>query len=174
MNSTIRALRKQKGMTQADLAEAAGLSIRTIQRLESGETEVKGHSLNSLRKVFGEEFGKPTSIPDQIRVMNLLALTFMPLPFLNLILLYRYWSKHRFLSEMDVEGRQILNFQIEWYLGISLLAIILVMIQPFLNFNGIFWGCIGFALLNLWAILRAARRLNQNQKPLYPKLLSLF
>lgn len=174
MNSDIRVLRQQKGWTQADLAEASGLSIRTIQRLESGESIAKGHSLKCLRSVFGEDFAKSTFIPDQIRTMNLLALSFMSLPFLSLILLYRYWLKHRSMTEVDAIGRQILNFQIEWYLGISLLALLLVFLQPFLSFNGIFWGCISFAFLNLIAILRAAARVNRNQTPLYPTLLNLL
>ena len=174
MNSTIRALRRQKGWTQADLAEAAGLSIRTIQRLESGETEAKGHSLKCLRSVFGEDFAKATTIPDQIRVMNLLALSFMSLPFLSLILLYRFWLRHRSKAEVDAIGRQILNFQIEWYLGISILALLLVFLQPFLKFNGIFWGCISFASLNLLAILRASLRVNRSQTPLYPSLFNLL
>ena len=34
----IKELRKQKGMSQEFLAEESGLSLRTIQRIENGET----------------------------------------------------------------------------------------------------------------------------------------
>ena len=40
-------LRKQKGLTQEKLAELAGLNVRTIQRLESGEDA----SLETLRSI---------------------------------------------------------------------------------------------------------------------------
>ena len=42
--------REQKGFTQKTLAEATGLSLRTIQRLEAGNSEPKGHTLTVLAK----------------------------------------------------------------------------------------------------------------------------
>ena len=38
----IKELRKQKGMSQEFLSEESGLSLRTIQRIENGESSPRG------------------------------------------------------------------------------------------------------------------------------------
>ncbi len=40
--------RQQKGYTQEELATLAGLSIRTIQRIESGENVPRGFTLKAI------------------------------------------------------------------------------------------------------------------------------
>ena len=44
----IKELRKRKGMSQEFLADESGLSLRTIQRIENGETNPTGESLKRL------------------------------------------------------------------------------------------------------------------------------
>jgi len=44
----IKNLRKKKGLTQFDLSEKSGLSLRTIQRIENNENKP---SIYSLRKI---------------------------------------------------------------------------------------------------------------------------
>ena len=41
-------LRKQKGLTQEALSEQAGINLRTLQRIETGETEPRGSTLHLL------------------------------------------------------------------------------------------------------------------------------
>ncbi|GAA6237239.1 helix-turn-helix domain-containing protein [Apilactobacillus micheneri] len=52
----IRELRKQKGWTQENLAEKCNLSVRTIQRLESGE-DGNLTTLNLIAKAFEVKIG---------------------------------------------------------------------------------------------------------------------
>ncbi|WP_345253272.1 helix-turn-helix transcriptional regulator [Flaviaesturariibacter amylovorans] len=40
--------RKRKGLTQEDLAEASGVTVRTIQRIESGETVPRPYTVKAL------------------------------------------------------------------------------------------------------------------------------
>jgi len=47
--SKLKQLREQKNMTQEELSEKSGISVRTIQRIESG-TNPKGHTLKYLLK----------------------------------------------------------------------------------------------------------------------------
>jgi len=47
----IKSLRKSKGLTQQQLADQTGLSLRTIQRVEKGTEEISGYSLNQISKV---------------------------------------------------------------------------------------------------------------------------
>jgi transcriptional regulator with XRE-family HTH domain len=46
----IKSLRKEKGLTQAELAELSGLSIRTMQRIENNEVNPSSYSLKMLSK----------------------------------------------------------------------------------------------------------------------------
>ena len=43
----IRELRLKKGITQEELAAKTDISVRTIQRIESGETGVKLKAINA-------------------------------------------------------------------------------------------------------------------------------
>ncbi|MFD1164068.1 helix-turn-helix domain-containing protein [Sphingobacterium daejeonense] len=48
LSQKIALLRKQKGLTQEQLAERAGVTVRTIQRIESGETIPRAYTLQNL------------------------------------------------------------------------------------------------------------------------------
>lgn len=47
----IKEVRKQKGLTQLDLADHANISVRTIQRIEKDEVEPSFYSLKSLSEI---------------------------------------------------------------------------------------------------------------------------
>ncbi|OON70054.1 helix-turn-helix domain-containing protein [Hymenobacter sp. CRA2] len=49
----ILAIRKSKGLSQELLAEQSGLSLRTIQRVEQGDTVPRGHTLHALAGALG-------------------------------------------------------------------------------------------------------------------------
>ncbi|WP_158235430.1 helix-turn-helix domain-containing protein [Caulobacter sp. FWC2] len=46
-------LRQAKGLTQAGMADAAGLGLRTYQNYERGEREVSATAVRNLYRVFG-------------------------------------------------------------------------------------------------------------------------
>ena len=46
----ITATRKSKGFSQELLAERSGVSLRTIQRVEQGETVPRGHTVQALAR----------------------------------------------------------------------------------------------------------------------------
>ena len=47
----IKELRTKKGMTQQQLADESGITLRTIQRIENGDVNPSLHSLKTLGKV---------------------------------------------------------------------------------------------------------------------------
>lgn len=50
LSSLIKKIRADKAFSQEDLSEKSGLSLRTIQRLENGETEPRGDTLKKTNK----------------------------------------------------------------------------------------------------------------------------
>lgn len=50
-NELIKITRKAKGLTQQELADEAGVSLRTVQRIEKGTEEISGFSLRQISKI---------------------------------------------------------------------------------------------------------------------------
>lgn len=51
LGNKIKEKRKERGMTQEELAELSKINLRTVQRIENGETTPRGNSLNSICEV---------------------------------------------------------------------------------------------------------------------------
>jgi len=62
---TIRELRRERGLTQADLARAIGISVSTVGTYESGRARPSASVLAKIREVYGVEIGdrKPAPAP---------------------------------------------------------------------------------------------------------------
>lgn len=51
MNNHVKAYRKKQGLTQADLANRAGLNIRQIQKIENGEAQTENVTLKTMQAI---------------------------------------------------------------------------------------------------------------------------
>ena len=65
LGERIKVARLEKGMTQNELAEATGISLRTIQRLEKGEVNASIYSRNQLEKVLPVSLKKSSNAPEE-------------------------------------------------------------------------------------------------------------
>lgn len=137
LSRKIKELRNRKGYSQEQLSEKAGLSLRTIQRIENGETEPRGDSLKRLADVFDV-------LPDEITdwtiqenkgfliTLNLSALSFIILPPLGILIPLAIWiSKKDRIKGINDIAKSLLNFQITWtiffflgYIGIIVFALL--------------------------------------------------
>ncbi|WP_312767921.1 helix-turn-helix domain-containing protein [Epilithonimonas sp.] len=90
MPSKVKLLREAKNLTQTELAEKSGLSLRTIQRIESGQS-LKGFTLKAIALTLEIEpenlFSKEEEIIqiDRAKLINLLALAGLIIPFGGII-----------------------------------------------------------------------------------------
>jgi transcriptional regulator with XRE-family HTH domain len=55
--ANVRLLREQRGMTQAQLAEASGLHLDTVSKIENKHREPKVMAIAKLAKALGESLG---------------------------------------------------------------------------------------------------------------------
>ncbi|MFK7924004.1 MAG: DUF4870 domain-containing protein [Bacteroidia bacterium] len=154
--NTVKKLREASAYTQLELAEKAGLSLRTIQRLEASEKAPKGYSLSSLAKVFNVEpsvFQNEAGAANQEKVadklsaklINLSTLAFFLFPFGNIILPIMVWRKRNQSQYVDEAGRIIINCQIFWMIQLC----VLLSISPFINYTLPFSFPLIFAFLFL-------------------------
>src|SRR5688572_27054327 len=62
----IRELRTKKGMTQEDLAAKTDITVRTIQRIESGEVDPRAFTLQSIANALEVEYQVLINSEDEI------------------------------------------------------------------------------------------------------------
>ena len=140
MNNPIKALRVQHGFTQQMLSEKSGLSLRTIQRLEKEKRPPKGHSLQALaesfevsvpelKNLFREDSQEKKSPKQILSLINLSGLCFFILPLANILVPLFIWRKNKSISEVDLAGRKIINYQIIW----TLCLFLSLSLAPFIN-----------------------------------------
>jgi uncharacterized Tic20 family protein len=151
----IKALRKQKGYSQEVLSERSELNLRTIQRIEAGETEARGDTLQRLAQalqVSANDLVDYTEEEDRpfLALLNLSSLSFIAFPLLGIIVPLALWVvKKGKIRELDQLGKKLLNFQISWCILMCILYIVFAGFQIFhldssflnglsiLNFGGV-------------------------------------
>ena len=139
----IKTLRTRKGYSQEELSDKTGLSLRTIQRIENGETEPRGDSLKRLATVFEvspDEIVDWTVQEDNgfLISLNLSALGFVAFPILGVLIPLIIWisqkDKVRGLNEI---AKELLNFQITWTITLFIGYILIIVTSAF-KITGVF------------------------------------
>ena len=145
----VKELRKRNGISQELLAENSGLSLRTVQRIENGETQPTGDSikrLSSALNVTPNELIDWQIIEDNniLLLLNLSQLGFIAFPLLGILIPLIIWtSKKDKIKDVDYVGKSILNFQISWTLLLFLMVITIFM-----------KSCLsGKSVLNVWLLM---------------------
>lgn len=136
MKNKVQFYREKNNITQTLLAEKSGLSLRTIQRVENGNT-LKGFTLKSLAKALEinpENLLNKKLDLEKIKIINISTLSFFIIPFGNLILpaILTFKSKN---EKTKLLGKDILSIQIIWTITTSVLLIISPFIQRWLLIN---------------------------------------
>lgn len=133
ISNTVKRLRKNKGLTQEQLAEDAKLNLRTIQRIENNESTPRGDTLkriaDSLKVSENEIFDLDTKEDRNVLLMmSLSQLTFLIFPILGVLVPMAIWIiKKDKDPTLDREGKVILNFQFVWVIIIFVLFFLYVL-----------------------------------------------
>ena len=113
-------VRKNKGISQEQLAEDSKVNLRTIQRIEKGETTPHGETLKRISVAlevpltdlvssgYVEDYG-------YIKAMHFITLVFILLPLGNILLPLIFWLvKKEQIKDLTYFAKKLLNFQITW------------------------------------------------------------
>lgn len=135
--------RKRLGLSQEELAEAAKLSLRTVQRLEKGASLPRGFTLQALAHALQLPVESLTTLPDAdascspevlpepgspelatpaptedipryVAFMYLSALSYVVLPGANIVLPLWLRYRKRHVPQIQAAGSQLLNFELVW------------------------------------------------------------
>ncbi len=133
--------RKVQGLTQEELSQVSGISIRTIQRLEKGLSPGSPHTLKTLAAAL--DLNNTDLIKDKelvsldpspqlqsLKKINLSVLSGLLLPLGNLVFPALVFRNHRHVS-IESEAKKILSFQLIWTLCTLLFIFLLAPIMQF-------------------------------------------
>jgi len=100
LSERVTELRNRKGFSQEVLAEDSGLSLRTIQRIENGETTPRGDTLQRIAKGLGvtsEELidWKLEKNDSYLALLNISALSFIIFPLLGILIPLMMWISQK-------------------------------------------------------------------------------
>ncbi|TVZ54809.1 uncharacterized protein DUF4870 [Lutibacter sp. Hel_I_33_5] len=171
MNKLLK-YREKLNLTQGELAEKAGVSTRTIQRIEKG-IEPKGHTLKVLAKALGvieddlkenESVSKTETISYQLtKHINLSSIFGVILPPINILLPW-FIMKHK--NQVNEITKQIVSVQIFY----TIIALVCILLSPFISrWFGVTKQLtlillIISVIINLYIIIRNSIELDKNQK----------
>ncbi|NML68995.1 helix-turn-helix domain-containing protein [Chryseobacterium sp. RP-3-3] len=179
MKNTVKTLREKKNMTQTELAEKSGLSLRTVQRIEAGSIP-KGFTLKAVARALETEpedliaANEENTNVDRAKLINLVALAGLIIPFGGVIfpLILTYKTKDPVNKEL---GKNIVSIQIILAGIVSVLMIISPFIQKALSLKTPLFliFLIAFISVKLLIIVKNGIGLNKNGD-LYIKLKTSF
>lgn len=125
----IAEIRRQKGVTQEELAAKANINVRTIQRIEKGEVDPRSYTINEIATALDVD---PELLLDQKRSDNRLWILLLHMsnyvPILLPAVFLFAWKKDE-SDEIYQHGKKVLNFQISMFFLLMIsgfLAIIII------------------------------------------------
>jgi len=177
--SELKKIREQKNLTQEELAEQSGISVRTIQRIEAG-TDPKGYTLKTLaatlnisekdllkQEIPEEIFIENSLLPTEkeeifnstlIKMINLSSLPFAWFPIANFLppLLIMFFTKDK-----SPIVKQIISLQI----FLAIISPIIFMIVAILKLGSpsVMITMILLTLANIYIILRNAYEIDKKK-----------
>ena len=169
MQTKVKNLRESKNLTQTELAEKSGLSLRTIQRIESGNIP-KGFTLKAIAKTLEIEpenlFPKEENISiDRAKLINFSALAGLIIPFGGIIFpaILTYRTQDSVNREL---GKSVIGVQIILAFVISVLLILSPFIQHWfsIQFPLFLVPLIAFIVIKLWIVIKNGISLNQTNQ----------
>ncbi|MDV6167741.1 helix-turn-helix domain-containing protein [Flavobacterium sp. DG1-102-2] len=179
----IAEIRKQKGLTQEEVSEQAKINLRTLQRIEKGETEPRGNSLKGICDALHiniediVDYGKFED-KNYLMYLHLSVIVFPVIPFGNIILPLILWlNKRDKIMQVQKQGANILNYQIFWTIITNVLFISYVLIKithmfsvwPLKNPNLIMYIFFFICSINFIYPIVIAIKINRGQvKNFYP------
>lgn len=193
LSEKLSRLRKSKGISQELLAENSSISLRTIQRIETGNVTPRPHTLKTLAETLGvaiEDLYTPPSLTTEapnlavakLRMINFSALAGFVIPLSNVIIPTLYWNRNRSNTLIEKAGKKIIGFQLLW----TLATLLVVFLIPFIQYSFLQSYVIGrfpptfivvyvaMLLVNLFFIIRTATQLQKGNLNIYSFIPALF
>ncbi|MEE9407192.1 MAG: helix-turn-helix domain-containing protein [Polaribacter sp.] len=162
--------REKLNLTQEELAAKSGISVRTIQRIESG-IKPKGYTLESLCKALEinqEDLLQEKEVPEKInkqliKYINLSSILLLIIPLGSIImpLIIMRWKK-----EVNALTKQIVSIQIVWTLLFLVVIIAVAFLSKLFSYDkeAVPIAILILIIANLYIILRNTAAIEKHNK----------
>ncbi|MEL6533976.1 MAG: helix-turn-helix domain-containing protein [Bacteroidota bacterium] len=185
IGSKIAEARHQKGFSQEELAKEAGINLRTLQRIETGENEPRGSTLRFLCEALDiqiedlVEYNRKED-PGFLRWFYLSTLLGCVIPLGNLLIPMILWLTNRNkVVGLQEHGRTLINFQIVWslviYGGPVLAALFMIFgATPDMGISMVYIMSsilLGFVINIVWVLVAVYRTKETNTQPVFPSII---
>jgi len=186
LHHKILSARQHNGLTQEELADLAGLSVRTIQRIEAGETLPRSYTIKAIAKALGQRYEDLVAVADEepvappagsflrdkhfLRLFNLSCFSYLIIPWVHFMLPNYLLKKENGLQEKTIElGRGMIRQQVYWtvsFHALLLLTLAYNLVQVMMLDNrsahiSYFWPCAAMYLMNAILIMKNASRIHR-------------
>ncbi len=183
--SELKKIREEQNLTQEELAEKSGISVRTIQRIEAG-ADPKGYTLKTLalslniteKELLAQDIPAEIEMKaeepvlarekerhvnyTQVKMINISSLPFAWFPVANFLLplLVMFFTKQK-----SSIAKQIISLQI----FLAVISPVIFMMVAFLKLgsSSVLITMILLTLANIYIILRNAYEIDRKQKLFY-------
>lgn len=181
----VKKLRGRKGYSQELLAEESGVSLRTIQRIENGETEPTGETLKRIANALNinpEELIDWTITENKayLKALNLSALTFLVFPILGILVPTIMWvSKKDKIKGINKTAKELINFEISWtillfaiptLLNVGISAIKGGLSMSLIISTGLFSTAVLYIFNIIYILLNTSKIQSEKEVRYYPKI----
>lgn len=186
LHHLIISARQQKGLTQEELADISGLSVRTIQRIENGESIPRSYTIRMIANALGQQYedlvksetpvpavaGQPFASGDKhfLQLFNLSCFAYLVIPWVHFLIPNYLLKKQNSLQQETIElGRKLLRQQIYWTVTLNIamlltLAYNLIQVSAFGNRRNLIsylWPFLFMYFLNAVLIFINASRIGR-------------
>ena len=178
--SKLKINRERLNLTQEELSDQSGISVRTIQRIESGN-EPKGQTLKILAKTLGvgenelleKEEAQVNFDGTFYKIMNISSLPFTIIPPINIVIpLVIMFAKKRF----NPLAKEIISIQILWLIFAAIIFMVSCFIRNWYSLGRKFIPVIMIllVLINVVIILRNSIEIDKRGKLFFKLNFSLI
>ncbi len=183
IGNKIKQKRKQKGLSQEELAESAKINLRTIQRIENNENEPRGKTLHLICEALemkSEDLFQNQKYEDKtyLTIFHLAVLTFVVIPLGNIIIPLVMWvNKKDSIKGFKKIGANTLNYQITWSIITFVLwtTLVIFKLMHFSNYKVVFVVITALCATNIiLPIFYAIQSRKGNISKSYPTIIKLI
>ncbi|WP_299111037.1 helix-turn-helix domain-containing protein [uncultured Winogradskyella sp.] len=138
LNDKLPQLRDERKMSQEELSEASGISIRTIQRIEKNEVNPRPYTARKLIEALNislDDFNDASQNNSNVHIeentklnrfiiSNFLVFIFPVIFFIPIIFI---WKKGKWSDTSNIICKKILSFQVVWII----ISVSITLLTPF-------------------------------------------
>lgn len=128
ISSNVVAARKKSGFTQQELADKANITVRTLQRIETGRVTPRVFTVKAIATALNMEFEElqdQDASLHQLKTVQLSCFSYLVIPYVHFLIPVYVLKRHPDINkESKLKARKMIQQQILWLISTHLTLLI--------------------------------------------------